>query len=147
MAGSYQPACRDHHPDSAELVGRVESPARWDARGHPRGGLDAIPEAPSVRADLAGQALVSLSEFRPSDDEPLEGLDRDFPPRPRRFETTELRSSQVRKGCDQPRAQLFRFREANRFLYAWVMFGRDLSTGLRTKAEAVLSTLEVDPPE
>ena len=36
---------------------------------------------------------------------------------------------------------------ANRFLYAWVMFGRDLSTGLRTKAEAVLSTLEVDPPE
>ena len=58
-----------------------------------------------------------------------------------------LRSSQVRKGCIQPRAQLFRFREADRFLYAWVMFGRDLSTGVRTKAEAVLSTLEVDPPE
>jgi hypothetical protein len=94
-----------------------------------------------------GQALLSLSEFPPSDDEPLEVLERDYPPRPRRFETTELRSSQVSKGCDQPRAQLFRFREANRFLYAWVMFGRDLSTELRTKTEAVLSTLEVDPPE
>jgi hypothetical protein len=58
-----------------------------------------------------------------------------------------LRSSQVRKGCIQPRAQLFRFREADRFLYAWVMFGQDLSTGVRTKAEAVLSTLEVGPPE
>jgi hypothetical protein len=57
------------------------------------------------------------------------------------------RSSQVREGCDQPRAQLFRFSEANRFLYAWVMFGPDLSTGLRTKTEALLSTLEVKPPE
>jgi hypothetical protein len=79
-----------------------------------------------------------------SDDYPLERLERDFPPRPRRFETTVLRSSQVRKGCIQPRAQLFRFREADRLLYAWMMFGRDLSTGVRTKAEAVLSTLEVD---
>jgi hypothetical protein len=26
--------------------------------------------------------------------------------------------------------------EPDRFLYAWVMFGRDLSTGVRTKAEA-----------
>jgi hypothetical protein len=46
-----------------------------------------------------------------------------------------------------PHTQLFRFREADRFLYAWVMFGRDPSTGVRTKAEAVLSTLEVDQPE
>ena len=81
------------------------------------------------------------------EDEPLEGLERDFPPRPYRLETTVLRSSQVRKGCIQPRAQLFRFLEADRFLYAWVMFGRDLSTGLRTKTEAVLSTLEVQPPK
>jgi hypothetical protein len=93
-----------------------------------------------------GQALLVLSEFRPSDDEPLEELEPDFPPRPRRFETTVLRSSQVRKGCIQPRAQLFRFLEADRFLYAWVMFGRDLSSGLRTKTEAVLSTLEINPP-
>jgi hypothetical protein len=94
-----------------------------------------------------GQALLALSEFRPSEGEPLEGLERDFPPRPHRFEATVLRSSQVRKGCIQPRAQLFRFLEADRFLYAWVMFGRDLSTGLRTKTEAVLSTLEVQPPK
>jgi hypothetical protein len=93
-----------------------------------------------------GQALLALSEVRASDDYPLARLERDFPPRPRRFETTMLRSSQVGKGCIQPRAQLFRFREADRFLYAWVMFGRDLPTGVRTKAEAVLSTLEVDPP-
>jgi hypothetical protein len=94
-----------------------------------------------------GHALLALSEIRTSDDYPLERLERDFAPRPRSFETTALRSSQVRKGCIQPRAQLFRFREADRFLYAWMMFGRDLSTGVRTKAEAVLSTLEVDSPE
>jgi hypothetical protein len=88
-----------------------------------------------------------MSEYRPSDDESLDGIEREFPPRPRRFETTVLRSSQVWKGCDQPRAQLFRFREANRFLYAWVMFGRDLPPGLRTKAEAVLSSLEVNPAQ
>lgn len=93
------------------------------------------------------QALLALTEFRPSHDEPLEGLERDFPPRPHRFETTVLRSSQVSKGCIQPRAQLFRFQEADRFLYAWVMFGRNPSTGLRTKTEAVLSGLEVNPPE
>ena len=105
------------------------------------------PKLPQCEPIPPGQALLALSEFRPFDDEALEGLDWDFPPRPRRFETTVLRSSQARKGCDQPRAQLFRSREANRFFYAWVMFGREFSTGLRTKSEAVLSTQEVDPPE
>ena len=106
-----------------------------------------FPTLPECEPISRGQALLALSEFRPSDDESLEGLERDFPPRPHRFETTELRSSQVRKGCIQPRAQLFRFLEADRFLYAWVMFGRDPSTKLRTKTEAVLSTLEVQPPK
>jgi hypothetical protein len=73
-------------------------------------------------------------------------LERSFSPKPHRFETTVLRSSGVRKGCDQPKAQLFSFREEGRFLYAWAMFGRDLSTGIRTKAEAVLSTIRVDGP-
>ena len=104
-----------------------------------------FPQLPQCEPIPQGQALLALSEFRPSDDEPLERLERDYPPRPRRFETTVLRSSQVRKGCIQPRAQLFRFLEADRFLYAWVMFGRDLTTGVRTKTEAVLSTLEVNP--
>ena len=48
VARSYQPAHRDHHQGSAELVARVEPPARWDARGHPRSGLDAIPDAPRM---------------------------------------------------------------------------------------------------
>jgi len=106
-----------------------------------------FPTLPECEPIPRGQALLALSEFRPSEDEPLEGFERDFPPRPHRFETTELRSLQVRKGCVQPRARLFRFLEADRFLYAWVMFGRDPSTGLRTKTGAVLSSLEVDPPE
>jgi hypothetical protein len=135
----------------------IQIPPKWSVVWNPLGdgtlgdilvaGSMRFPKLPRCEPIPPGQALIALSEFHPSDDKPLEGLDRDFPPRPRRFETTVLRSSQVRKGCDQPRAQLFRFREANRFLYAWVMFGRDLSTGLRTKAEAALSTLEVDPPE
>jgi hypothetical protein len=106
-----------------------------------------FPELSECEPIPRGQALLALCEFRPSADEPLERLERDFPPRPRRFETSVLRSSQVRKGCDQPRAQLFRFREADRYLYVWVMFGRDLSTGLRAKTEAALSTLEVNPRE
>jgi hypothetical protein len=106
-----------------------------------------FPKLPECEPIPRGQALLALSEVRTSDGYPLERLDRDFPPKPRRFETTVLRSSQVGKGCIQPRAQLFRFREADRFLYAWVMFGRDLPTGVRTKAEALLSTLEVDPLE
>jgi hypothetical protein len=135
----------------------IQIPPRWSVVWNPLrdgtlgdilvAGSMRFPKLPRCEPIPPGQALIALSEFRPSDDKSLEGLDRDFPPRPRRFETTVLRSSQVRKGCDQPRAQLFRFREANRFLYAWVMFGRDLSIGLRTKAETVLSTLEVDPPE
>ena len=104
-----------------------------------------IPQVPDCELVPRGQALLSLSEFVPYGDDLPEGLERKFPPRPRRFETTELRSSQVMKGCDQPRAELIRFRDADRFMYAWVMFGRDLSTRVRTKAEAVLSTLEVDP--
>lgn len=156
------PQREEHHPTWPVRTNQragiaIQIPPSWSVVWNPLrdgtlgdilvAGSMRLPKLPECEPIPPGQALLALSEFRPSDDEPLEGLDRDFPPRPRRFETTVLRSSQVRKGCDQPRAQLFRFREANRFLYAWVMFGRDLSTGLRTKAEAVLSTLEVNPPE
>jgi hypothetical protein len=152
----------EHHPTWLVRTNQragiaIQIPPRWSVVWNPLrdgtlgdilvAGSMRFPKLPRCKPIPPGQALLALSEFRPSDGEPLEGLDRDFPPRPRRFETTVLRSSQVRKGCDQPRAQVFRFREANRFLYAWVMFGPDLSTGLRTKAEAVLSTLEVSPPE
>jgi hypothetical protein len=100
-------------------------------------------ELPECEPIPPTQALVSLSEVVPAD-YTRDQLDREFPPRPRRFETTALRSLGVRKGCDQPKAQLFRFRDAGRFLYAWAMFGRDLPTGVRTKAEAVLSSLRVN---
>lgn len=109
-----------------------------------------FPALPECEPIPPGQALLALSEVVPINaaiDYTPERLEREFPSRPRRFETTVLRSLGVRKGCDQPKAQLFRFGEAGRFLYAWVMFGRDLPTGVRTKAEAVLSTLEVDRPE
>ena len=133
------------HPGSAELVAHLGPPARWDARGHPRSGLDAIRHAPRCEPIPRGQALLALSEFRPSEDEPPGGLERDFPPRPYRLEATLLRSSQVRKGCIQPRAQLFRFPEADRFLYAWVMFGRDLFDRAQDKDRGGSSTLEVQP--
>jgi hypothetical protein len=132
----------------------IQIPPRWSFVWNPLrdGTLGDILMAGSMRFPSRcepiprGQVLISLSEHRPFDDESVEGLERDFPPRPRRFETTVLRPSQVGKGCDQLRAQLFRFRDADRFLYAWVMFGRDLPPGLRTKAEAVLSSLEVSRP-
>lgn len=129
MVRSHRPAHRDHHPGSAELVARVD-PLRDGTLGDILvAGSMRFPKLPECEPIPRGQALLALSEVRASDDFPLERLERDFPPRPRRFETTALRSSQVRKGCIQSRAQLFRFREADRFLYAWVMFGRDLSTG------------------
>jgi hypothetical protein len=155
------PQREEHHPTWPVRTNQragiaIQIPPSWSVVWNPLrdgtlgdilvAGSMRFPKLPQCEPIPSGQALLALAEFRPSDDEPLDGLDRAFPPRPRRFETTVLRSSQVRKGCDLPRAQLFRFREANRFLYAWVMFGRDLSTGLRTKAEAVLSTLEVNPP-
>jgi hypothetical protein len=40
-------------------------------------------------------------------------------------------------------AQLFSFGESGQYLYAWAMFGRNHSTGVRKKAEAVLSTVGV----
>lgn len=96
-----------------------------------------------------GEALLSLSEVVPliaSSDYTENQLDRSFPPKSHRFRITDLRSGGVAKGCEQQRAQLFSFREDGRFLYAWAMFGRDLSTGIRTKAEAILSTVHADGP-
>jgi hypothetical protein len=40
-------------------------------------------------------------------------------------------------------AQLFSFGESGRYLYAWAMFGRNHSTGVRKKAVAVLSPVRV----
>jgi hypothetical protein len=94
----------------------------------------------------SGDALIELSEVSSviaSSDYTERELERSFPPRPRRFEITDLRPLGVRKGCDQPKAQLFSFGEDGRYLYVWGMFGRNLSTGVKTKAEAVLSTLRV----
>jgi hypothetical protein len=96
---------------------------------------------PECRPIPAGQALISLSEALPVDSVTAS----QYGPRPGRFETTHLRSLQVQKGCVQPRAKLFRFAESGRMLYVWMMFGRDLSTGVRTKAEATISTLSVEP--
>lgn len=96
------------------------------------------PNLPECRHIPPGQALISLSAG-------IGGNEAGFGTRPRRFETTHLRRRQVREGCSQ-KAQLFRFTDAGRHLYAWMMFGSDLPTGVRTKAEAVLSTLRVEPP-
>lgn len=83
-----------------------------------------------------GQALISLNEA-------TEGSG--YGPRPKRFETTHLQAAQVRKGCVQPKAQLFAFHDSGRLLYIWMMFGRDLPTAVRTKTEAIASTLTVRP--
>jgi hypothetical protein len=135
----------------------IQVPPRWSLVWNPLrqgtvgdilvSGSWRFPKLPECEPIPPGEALLAVSEVGPviaSVDYTEQRLEREFPPRPRRFETTVLRSLGVRKGCDQPKAQLFRFREAGRFLYAWVMFGRDLPTGVRTKAEAVLSTLDVD---
>jgi hypothetical protein len=93
-----------------------------------------------------GQALISLNEVSSviaSSDYNERQLARSFPPTPRRFEITVLRRLEMSKGCDQPEAQLFSFGESGRYLYAWAMFGRNHSTGVRKKAEAVLSMVRV----
>ena len=95
------------------------------------------PSLPECRRIPSGQALIGLSEQSG-------GSEAGFPAIPRRFETKHLRRLEVRVGCSQ-KAQLFRFTAAGRQLYAWMMFGSDLPTGVRTKAEGVLSTLRVEP--
>lgn len=95
---------------------------------------------PECRPIPVGQVLIALSEVLP----PAQaGWD---DPRPDRFEVTRLSPGAVRKGCEaQPRAELFRFLDSSRALYAWVMFGPDFSKDVRTNAEAVLTSLLVDP--
>jgi hypothetical protein len=94
---------------------------------------------PECKAIPTGQALIALSEVVPAADA---GWD---DPRPDRFEATRLSSGAVREGCEQPMAELFRFLDSGRALYAWMMFGPEFSKDVRTDAEAVLSSLHVDP--
>jgi hypothetical protein len=153
---------RDRHPTwavrSNERLGvAIQVPPCWSLVWNPLrdgtvgdilvAGSWRFPKLPECGTIPPGQALLSVSEVVPLIDYTQEQFERGYPPRPRRFETTVLRSLGVRKGCDQPKAQLFHFGEADRFLYAWAMFGRDLPTGVRTKAEAVLSTVRVNQPE
>jgi hypothetical protein len=69
----------------------------------------------------------------------------DFPPRPRSFRIGRLGRFQVYEGCDEPRARLFRFRDAGRLLYAWAVFGPHPSRAARARAEAVLDSLRIAP--
>jgi hypothetical protein len=96
---------------------------------------------PECRPIPSGEVLISLSEVLPR-----EQAGREYDLRPDRFEATHLRSAQVRKGCVQPRAELLRFLAADRALYAWIMAGPELRADVRTEAEAVLSSLIVEPP-
>ena len=96
---------------------------------------------PECRPIPSGDALIALSEVLPSGQAGPE-----YAPMPDRFEATRLRSAQVHKGCDQPRAKLFRFLAADRTLYAWIMAGPELRTEVRADAETVLSSLIVEPP-
>lgn len=141
------------HTDWPQQTSRVfklalRVPPDWSTRWNPQrdgtlgdivdvGSWHFSPHLPECSPIPPGQALIALSEQ-------LGGSEAGFPPRPRRFETRHLRRLQVRVGCSQ-KAQLFRFTVAGRQLYAWMMFGPDLPTGVRTKAEAVLSTLRVEP--
>ena len=123
-------------------------PPDWSTRWNPQrdGTLGDILDAgswhfsrhlPECSPIPPGQALIALSEQ-------TSGSEAGFPARPRRFETAHLRRLEVRVGCRQ-KAELFRFTVTGRQLYAWMMFGPDLPTGVRTKAEATLSTLRVEP--
>jgi hypothetical protein len=142
-------------PRSHEGFGvRVQLPSTWVMTWNPlrdgtlgdiflMGSWSFMGSLPECRQIPPGQALIALSESLAT------GATADpkgYGPRPSRFETAHLRSSQVRKGCDQPKAQLFRFEDSGRLLYAWMMFGRKPPRGIRTKAEAVLSTLMVSHP-
>ena len=95
---------------------------------------------PECRPIPSGEALIALSEVLPRGQAGPE-----YAPRPDRFEATRLRPAQVHKGCDQPRAELFRFLAADRALYAWIMAGPEFRTDVRADADAVLSSLIVEP--
>lgn len=94
---------------------------------------------PECRPIPSGEVLIALSEVLPR-----EQAGREYGPRPDRFEATRLHSAQVHKGCDQPRAELFRFLAADRALYAWIMAGPEFGTDVRADADAVLSSLIVE---
>jgi hypothetical protein len=134
----------------------VEVPSGWSTRlgpcpdcVSPRGLVDAasyaMPDAgldfcDTVPPDGVAVAVSEvLAEF-PGDD-PLT----DYPPRPAHFDVSSLRSYQVSEGCDQPRAQLFTFSDAGRYLYAWVVAGvRADDTDLH-RAEDVLDGMRFSP--
>ena len=127
----------------------VEVPSGWSMRlgpcrdcVSPRGLVDAasypIPDAGIDFCDVVppGGVAVAVSEVLaelPGDD-PLTN----YPPRPAHFDASSLWSYQVSEGCDQPRAQLFRFSDAGRYLYAWVVAGARADEADVRRAEDVL---------
>jgi hypothetical protein len=93
----------------------------------------------------AGRVVISLDEVLPDqlgDQAPHRS---DYPPRPAAFRVAGLRLSQVREGCNQPRARLFRFRDSGRLLYAWTVFWPHVTPAVRARAEGVLNSLRVAP--
>jgi len=137
----------------AELGISVRVPSSWSVVwgpcptcADPRGLLDAASfefGASNLfcRAIPVGQVVLSLSEKMSGFGERPRLAD--YPPRPQRFEITELGSRQVTKGCSQPSAQLFRFRDEGRFLYSWVVFGEEPPTDLLSDVESILNSLQV----
>jgi hypothetical protein len=128
----------------------VSVPAAWTISWDPRrdgtigdillAGSWSFGHLPECRPIPSGEVLIALSEVLPPEQAGLE-----YGPRPDRFVATHFRSAQVRKGCMQPMAELFRFLSADRALYAWIMAGPEFRTDVRNEAEAVLSSLIVEP--
>jgi hypothetical protein len=91
-----------------------------------------------------GDVVITLEEFLPhllGAQAPPRG---EYPPRPDAFHINRLGRFQVYEGCDVPRSQLFRFRDAGRLFYAWAIFGPHPSR-IRAQAEAVLNSLRIAP--
>ncbi len=105
-----------------------------------------LPKEPECVRIPKGGAWVSLSEVLPPFfDYPLARRRQDYPPRPASFEVRRLGPHQVRDGCDQRRTELFRFRDAGRYLYTWVGFGPHWSPSLRRTVQDLLNSLRVQP--
>jgi hypothetical protein len=124
-------SCRD----CADPRGIFIAASYATARG-PRGMVcSAVPD---------GDVVITLDEVLPhllGDQAPPRS---EYPPRPEAFHIDRLGRFQVYEGCDVPRSQLFRFRDAGRLLYAWAVFGPHPSR-IRAQAEAVLNSLRVAP--
>jgi hypothetical protein len=104
----------------------------------PDGGLDLCQEIPP------GQAAIALSERVAEAAKSIPSSV--YPPRPARFNVTSLDVGQVSEGCEQPRTRLFRFRDAGRLMYAWVVVGPETPTSVLEQAEDVLNSIRVETP-